>query len=130
VRNPTDLALFEGTLYWLKAGTGELTSYKLYGPYARRIGKLQLYLYNTEHFAILQTSAQPRGKVFIELDGLELDTCGWCIRYGLPSILSLYLYLTCSISYGVNLYSDLWNANKLKLKYRNTEYLKHNWCNK
>jgi hypothetical protein len=67
VRNPIDLALFEGILYWLKAGTGELTSYKLYGPYARRIGKLQLYHYNTEHFAILQSSAQPRGKVFINL---------------------------------------------------------------
>jgi hypothetical protein len=103
VRNPIDLALFEGILYWLKAGTGELTSYKPYGPHMRRIGKLQLYLYNTEHFAILQSSAQPRGKVFMELNGLELDSCGWCVQYGFPSILCL--------------------------KCHNTEDLKHNWYN-
>jgi hypothetical protein len=91
VRNPIDLALFEGTLYWLKEGTGELTSYKLYGPYARRIGKLQLYLYNTGQFAIVDSSTHPRGKVLIELDGLELDSCGWCIQYGLPSILFVFV---------------------------------------
>jgi hypothetical protein len=26
----------------------------------------------------------------------------------------MYLYLTCSVSYGVNLYWDLWNVNKFK----------------
>lgn len=63
MQDPIDLALFEGTLYWLKAGTGELTSYKLYGPFQRRMGKLQLYSYSTEHFVILQSAIQPTGKV-------------------------------------------------------------------
>jgi len=67
VQNPVDLALFEGTLYWLRSRTGELTSYKLYGPVERRIGKLQLYMYNTQHFSILQSSAQPRGIVLTKL---------------------------------------------------------------
>lgn len=67
MRDPIDLALFEGTLYWLKAGTGELTSYKLYGPRERRIGKHQLYSYNAEHFTILHSAMQPRGEVFIKL---------------------------------------------------------------
>jgi hypothetical protein len=79
VQNPIGLALFEGILYWLKSGTGELTSYKLYGPYVKRSGKFQLYVHSTEHFAILQSSTQPTGKVSIELDGLELVSCGWCI---------------------------------------------------
>jgi hypothetical protein len=29
----------------------------------------------------------------------------------------MYLYLTCSISYGVNLYLDLQNVNKFKFKH-------------
>jgi hypothetical protein len=89
VRNPTDLALFEGTLYWLKGGAGELTSYKLYGPFMKRTGKLKLHVYNAGHFAILQRSAQPRGKVCFERDSLELHSCDWCIRYDLPSTLML-----------------------------------------
>ncbi|PSN38293.1 hypothetical protein C0J52_19350 [Blattella germanica] len=56
---PINLALFEGTLYWLTSGTGQLTSYKLYGPPERRFDKHQLYSYGTEHFAILQASMQP-----------------------------------------------------------------------
>jgi hypothetical protein len=67
VQNPIDLALFEGTLYWLKGGTGELISYKLYGLHERRISKHQLYVYNTEHFTIMHSAMQPAGKVFIEL---------------------------------------------------------------
>jgi hypothetical protein len=30
----------------------------------------------------------------------------------------MYLYLTCSISYGVNPYWDLWNVNKFKFKFK------------
>nr|BAC02725.2 vitellogenin receptor [Periplaneta americana] len=59
VQNPIDMALFEGTLYWLTAGTGQLTSYKLYGPHERRIGKLQLYIYSSDQFTILQQAIQP-----------------------------------------------------------------------
>jgi hypothetical protein len=33
----------------------------------------------------------------------------------------MYLYLTCSISYGVNLYLDLQNINKFKFKYSEIE---------
>jgi hypothetical protein len=76
VSNPTDLALFEGTLYWLRGGTGQLNSYRLYGPYVKRAGKLDLYIYNVEHFAILQSSAQPRGTVCIEFNCLKLNSCG------------------------------------------------------
>nr|CAJ19121.1 vitellogenin receptor [Blattella germanica] len=59
VQKPINLALFEGTLYWLTSGTGQLTSYKLYGPPERPFDKHQLYSYGTEHFAILQASMQP-----------------------------------------------------------------------
>ena len=62
VKNPINLALFEGTLYWLTAGTGHITSYKLYGPPERRFDKQQLYSYSAEHFAILQPSMQPLGE--------------------------------------------------------------------
>nr|BAE93218.1 vitellogenin receptor [Rhyparobia maderae] len=59
VKHPINLALFEGTLYWLTAGTGHITSYKLYGPPEMRFNKEQLYSYGTEHFTILQPSMQP-----------------------------------------------------------------------
>lgn len=103
MQNPIDLALFEGTLYWLKAGTGELTSYKLYGPRERRIGKRQLYVYNTEHFTILQSAMQPTGEVLIELTVCNQIT--WLVIFFCLQYLACRknnLLLLCDISIIIN----------------------------